>query len=170
MRTRTTSFLLICICLFSSAGAYHLSGGKKRLPNYELTDLNGNAVLIRDYTPTGKLTVMSFFTEMSPETQAELSMVNKSMLDWKMKYHADFVAVSMGDKSGIPTFRNTMATKKWKFDVLWDETMKAKIIFDAKTYPITIVVDDRGYIIYQQSGWVEENISQIENSLLTAIN
>jgi len=166
MKRRIFTFILIAIIAIFTKG-HSMQLLTKKLFNMDLADLIGNDVEMDTYTKGNKYTVITFFTSGCMACQSELKTINENTEKWKTNYGAKFVAVSLDKRSTIGNIKTMSENQKWQFTTLWDYRMQAASMLNIHAVPYTIIVNENGYIVSENTGWGSGSIHSIENMLAT---
>jgi alkyl hydroperoxide reductase subunit AhpC len=137
----------------------------KTLPAITLSDINGKKVNVADLGKTGKITVFSFWATWCIPCKKELTEIDKVYGDWQKKYNLDLVAVSTDDarnSSKVITYVNGEA---WDYKVLLDVNSDLSRALGVQSVPYTLLVDQKGNIVYVHSGYVEGAELELEKEI-----
>lgn len=159
--------LLVCIGLCAQDEKKGLEKvlGDKTLPNITLTDVNGKSVNLPDYGKSGKLTVLDFWATWCIPCKKELNNIAGIYDDWKKKFNAQVVAISIDDSRASSKVRPYVEGQRWDYDVLLDVNQDLMHALNIQSVPFTVIIDDKGRIIATHSGYVEGDEYVIEDEL-----
>lgn len=139
----------------------------KAAPNFELKDINGNAVELSDYK--GQVVFLNFWATWCKPCQEEMPSMERLHQDLEAKFSDRFVMLAVSiDKSAddIPAF---MAKYKLTFPVLHDRWGKVDRIYKIMGVPETYIIDQAGNLVEKVIGpreWdVPKNIQSVMNLL-----
>jgi cytochrome c biogenesis protein CcmG/thiol:disulfide interchange protein DsbE len=139
--------------------------GEKTLPDISLPDVNGKKVTVADYGKTGKVTVLDFWATWCIPCKKELSNLSDVSAEWKKKYNAQIVAVSIDDSRASSKVKPYVEGQRWDFEVLLDVNQDLMHALNIQSVPFTVLVDDKGHIISTHSGYVEGDEYVLEEEL-----
>lgn len=124
----------------------------QRLPSFELKDMKGKTVNIKDFTKDGPV-VISFWATWCAPCKRELNAVHEVYDDWKEETNVTVVAVSIDDektKANVPVYVNG---KAWDFIVLMDPNGDFKREMGVNIVPHTFLIDKEGNIVYTHNSY-----------------
>ncbi len=137
---------------------------KKETPQFELEDLSGNKVSLKDYK--GKIVFLNFWASWCPACRIEMPSMEKLWQKFKDK---DFVivAVDLGEpKEKVLSF---IKQNKLTFPVLLDKKQKTMRPYQITAIPTTYIIDRDGKIIGKAIGareWDKEESIKLFEFLL----
>lgn len=124
----------------------------QRLPNFELKDIQGKTVNIKDFTKNGPV-VISFWATWCAPCKRELNAISEVYDDWREETNVTLVAVSVDDektKANVPVYVNG---KAWDFEVLLDPNGDFKREMGVNIVPHTFLIDKEGNIVYTHNSY-----------------
>jgi cytochrome c biogenesis protein CcmG/thiol:disulfide interchange protein DsbE len=139
--------------------------GDKTLPDISLTDVNGKKVSLPDYGKSGKITILDFWATWCIPCKKELNNISDFYADWKKKYNAQIVAVSIDDSRASSKVKPYVEGQRWDYEVLLDVNQDLMHALNIQSVPFTLIVDDKGHIIATHSGYVEGDEYVLEEEL-----
>ena len=160
---------LLCFCSIV-ATAQEKKGmekilGEKTLPTMTLTDMNGKQVNVAELGKTGKITVLSFWATWCVPCKKELNNINEIYDDWKKKYNASVVAVSIDDSRSSTKVKPYAESQRWSYDVLLDVNQDLKRELNIQSVPFTVLLNAEGKIVYTHSGYTEGDENILEEAI-----
>ncbi len=176
----TRSFISVCIVLLaltvslSTTQAQDTAKAKKglekilgehTLPTLTLRDMNGKEVNVADLGKTGKITVLDFWATWCVPCKKELNNINEIYDDWKKKYNAVVIAVSIDDSRSITKVKPYADGQRWSYDILLDVNQDLKRQLNIQSVPFTLVLDQSGKIVYTHSGYTEGDENILEEAI-----
>ena len=164
------------ICLMSSLLILNISfaqdGSKakemfteKELPSLSIQDIYGKKVNVADYGSNGKMTVISFWATWCSPCKKELNNVSYLYEDWQEDYNMELVAISIDDARNASKVKAYVNGQGWDYEVLLDFNEDLKRLLSFQTVPFTVLVDEKGKIVYSHSGYVEGDEYVLEGML-----
>ena len=174
------SFISVCIALLaltaslSTTQAQDTAKAKKglekilgehTLPTLTLRDMNGKEVNVADLGKTGKITVLDFWATWCVPCKKELNNINEIYDDWKKKYNAVVIAVSIDDSRSITKVKPYADGQRWSYDILLDVNQDLKRQLNIQSVPFTLVLDQSGKIVYTHSGYTEGDENILEEGI-----
>jgi cytochrome c biogenesis protein CcmG, thiol:disulfide interchange protein DsbE len=126
----------------------------KRLPSVVVKTLDGKSVNIQEYGRKGRPIVLSFWATWCAPCKKELDELHKTYAAWQKQYQVEIVAITVDDARGLPKVKPMVAQKGWKYTVLSDVNKELQEACNISNVPYTILLDKKGYIIYQHNGYL----------------
>ncbi len=142
-----------------------LMPGDKTLPNVVVKRLDGSTVNIQDYGQNGKITVLSFWATWCSPCKRELDAIAELYPEWQEKYNVELVAVTIDDARAISKVRPIIEQKGWPFEVLSDANQELKQALNFQAIPQTFVVDEKGEIVFEHSGYQPGDEYELEDAI-----
>ena len=139
--------------------------GEHTLPTLTLRDMNGKEVNVADLGKTGKITVLDFWATWCVPCKKELNNINEIYDDWKKKYNAVVIAVSIDDSRSITKVKPYADGQRWTYDILLDVNQDLKRQLNIQSVPFTLVLDQSGKIVYTHSGYTEGDENILEEAI-----
>lgn len=164
-------FLVVLISfLFLGAKAQDKSNIKKvftekELPNIILKDINGKSKNVADYGKNGKITVLSFWATWCAPCKKELNNIAQMYDYWVEDYDMKLIAISIDDARNSAKVKTYASGQGWEYDVLLDENEDLKRMMNFQTVPYTVLVDQKGNIVYTHAGYVEGDEYILEDKI-----
>ncbi len=135
------------------------------IPNITLKSVDGAPINISDYAKDGKITVFSFWATWCSPCKKELGNLAELYDEWKSEYGVEIVAVSIDDIRNLPKVKTYINGVSWPFVVLVDPNEDMKRILNFQTIPYTILVDQKGNIVYRHNSYVEGDEYVLEDKI-----
>lgn len=153
-------FLPLC-CL---AVALHAQENKRLAPA-KLKTLEGKTLDAQEIPQEGKITVISFWATWCSPCKKELDAILDYYDEWKEKYNMELVAISVDDSRTAAKVPATVAQKKWPYRILHDFNKEFQITANVAQIPYTLVIDPKGYIVYEHTGYSPGDELELEELL-----
>jgi peroxiredoxin len=135
------------------------------LPSVMVKKLDGTSVNIQDYGKMGKITIISFWATWCGPCIKELDNISELYPEWQKKYNLQLVAVSIDDSRNIPKIPTVVNGKGWDYTILTDENKDLARALNVNNPPQTILLDEKGNIVYVHNGYVEGNEYELEEQI-----
>jgi thiol-disulfide isomerase/thioredoxin len=136
-----------------------------RLPDIELTDMNGQRVNLSSYGESGEITVINFWATWCTPCKKELNNIVDLYPDWQEDFNVRVVAISIDDSRNKAKVKSYVNGQAWDYDVLLDVNGVLKQKLNFQTIPFTVVVDAEGNIVDRHSGYVDGDEYLLEEKL-----
>lgn len=128
---------------------------KTDLPNVTLKDLDGKNVNISKLSNDGKPIVITFWATWCAPCVKEHNALSDVYDDWKDETGVKIYSVSIDDSRSTAKVKPFVDGKGWDFNVLLDVNGDLKRAMNVSNPPHTFLIDGKGKIVYQHSGYVE---------------
>ena len=123
------------------------------LPKVELSTINGGTINTSTFSNNGKPMVISFWATWCKPCLRELNAITEVYEDWQDELGVKLIAVSIDDSRNMAKVGPTAATNGWEFDVYVDLNQDFKRGLGVNNIPHTFVVDGKGNIVWQHTGY-----------------
>lgn len=128
---------------------------KTDLPNVTIKDINGKAVNISKLSNDGNPIVITFWATWCAPCIKEHNALSDVYDDWQDETGVKIYSVSIDDSRSTAKVKPFVDGKGWDFNVLLDVNGDLKRAMNVSNPPHTFLVDGKGKIVYQHSGYVE---------------
>lgn len=162
--------LLFTFSMHAQDGAAKKIFSEKQLPDLSLNDMYGKKVNVADYGDNGKITVLSFWATWCSPCKKELNNISYMYEDWQDDYGMELVAISIDDVRNVSKVKTYVDGQAWDYDVLLDTNEDLKRMMNFQTVPYTVLVDQKGNIVYTHSGYVEGDEYILEDHIKELID
>jgi len=158
--------ILLTMCLFSTvifqAVAQDLTDlQKKRIPDVEITDVQGNPYQTRNMSNDGHPFVVVFWKNCCKPPIKELSALSDLYEEWKEQTGVKIYAVSIDDARSSKTVKPFVDGQGWEFEVLLDVNQDLKRSMNVYGVPHTFVLNGIGEIVGQKLLYSEGDENEI---------
>lgn len=159
------AFLLSGLFMVSLLAFAQGAQAQDRLPNVELTDMNGQRVNLSAYGESGEITVINFWATWCTPCKKELNNIVDLYPDWQEDFNVRLVAISIDDARNKAKVKSYVNGQGWDYDVLLDVNGVLKQKLNFQTIPFTVVIDANGNIVERHSGYVDGDEYLLEEKL-----
>ena len=132
-----------------------------QIPNVELQDIKGKTVNINQICNSGKPTIISFFATWCKPCLRELNAIADVYDEWQEETGVQLIAVSIDRAQDIEKVRPLVNGNSWDYIVLLDADNELKRQMQVQTVPHMFVVDSKGKIIEQRTGYTDGQEAQL---------
>jgi cytochrome c biogenesis protein CcmG, thiol:disulfide interchange protein DsbE len=160
---KSLKYLLIAVLTISGISLSAQNG--KALPDATLKTLEGKSVSLKDYVGKGKITILSFWATWCAPCKKELDAIAEVYSDWQKDYNVQILAITIDTQRELPKVKPMVATKGWEYIILSDAAGQLKAALNFPAVPQTYVVDAKGNIVYEHSGYVSGDELELEKKL-----
>ena len=117
----------------------------------------------------GKVVFMNFFATSCPICIKELPFVEKDIWS-KYKDHEEFELLVLGREHSAEEMIAFKEKTGYTFNIIPDPGRKIYSLFAEKYIPRNVVIDRNGKIIYQATGFNDEEFSQLKKIIESELN
>jgi len=140
------------------------------LPNIKVNDMDGQAVEVSDFGKDGKITIFSFWATWCSPCKKELNNLVDLYDEWLAdEIPVEIVAVSIDDQRNVSKIKPYVNGQAWEYTVLLDTNQDLMRSLAIQNVPYTLMVDQKGEIIYRHSGYVEGDEYELEDKIFELI-
>ena len=130
-------------------------------PNITLSDENSKNVKLAKTLDRSKINVISFWATWCKPCITELGVFSSKYEEWKTNYNMEIVAISVDDPKMIEKAKSLAKSRNWNFPLFFDVNGKAPKAFNFEGIPYTIVLDQKGEIIYSHNSYLRGDESKM---------
>jgi cytochrome c biogenesis protein CcmG/thiol:disulfide interchange protein DsbE len=160
-----TPLLLRGLAVGLSFAAATLAQAQDRLPDVDLTDVNGQKVNLASFGQSGEITVINFWATWCTPCKKELNNIVDLYPDWQEEFGVRIVAISIDDARNRAKVKSYVDGQGWPYDILLDVNAVLKQKLNFQTIPFTVIVDREGNIVQRHSGYVDGDEYLLEEEL-----
>ncbi len=139
------------------------------MPSMILKDMNGKAKNMNDYSKSGKITIVSFWATWCSPCKKELNNMNDVYDDWKNKYDLQLVAVCTDNARNVQKVKPYVDGQGWEYEIIMDVNQDLQRALNIVQIPHTFLLDQKGQVVYQHSGYVEGDEFALEEKIKTLV-
>ena len=150
---------LLLVMVLTMAGLYAQS--KTDLPNVTVKNLNGKDVNISKIKNDGKPIVITFWATWCKPCIKEHEALNDVYEDWQDETGVKIYSVSIDDSRSSARVKPFVEGKGWEFETLLDVNGDLKRAMNVSNPPHTFLIDGKGKIVYQHSGYVDGSENEL---------
>jgi len=160
MKKKITLTLLV---MFVSMNVF--SQTAKPFPSVLITNLKGEKVDVSKLTGNDKIIVFDFWATWCIPCKRELNNIAELYDEWKKNYNVELVAISIDDAKSQPKVKTTVDGSGWDYTVLLDSNQDLKRALNFQNIPYTVLVDQKGNIVYVHDGYVDGDEYLLEEKI-----
>ena len=136
------------------------------LPAVPLKDMNGMPVNTDPLSNNGKPMIISFWATWCKPCIRELKTIHELYPDWKQETGVRIIIVSIDDAQNAQKVRPLVDGYDWEYDVLLDPNGDFKRAMNVQSVPHVFVLDGKGNIILNHSGYTDGAEDELYELLL----
>ena len=136
-------------------------GASAQLPSVQLKNLNGKPVNTAKLSNDGKPFVISFFATWCKPCLRELKAIAEVYPDWQDETGMKLIAISIDEAQNASKVRPLVDSEGWEYEVLLDPNSDFARSMGVQSIPHVFVVDSKGKIVYNHSGYSDGSESAI---------
>jgi len=128
------------------------------VPQFSFETTDGNKYSTAELE--GNIVLLNFFATWCPTCMAEMPALQKQVWN-KYKGHDDFFMVSLGREHSMKEMKEFQEKKEYTFNFAPDTGRVIYSKFAEKYIPRNVLVDKKGEIIYECTGYDEEEFEKM---------
>lgn len=159
--------LLITLILFVlSLSASALAA--TRVPNFKLEGVDGKTYELKEVAGNNKLVLIDFW-EVSCKPCKKLMPHLQSLYDIYKPAGFQLIVISRDTSLTMTKVKPYVAAEKWTFPVLYDPDQVTSKAYQVKFSPVTFLINSKGEILFQHSGFKPGDEKEYEKSIIAAL-
>jgi peroxiredoxin len=135
------------------------------LPEVTLRDINGREVNVATLGNNGKPVILSFFATWCKPCMNELKAIDELYSDWQEETGVEMYIVSIDQGQDIQKVAPLVNGNGWDYKVLLDPNGSLKRAMNVQNVPHLFVMDSKGKIVYNHSGYSPGDEEEIRTYL-----
>ena len=140
--------LFLCFVIFTT-----INHSQTKLPNVNLTTLNGKTVSIDSQISKDKITVLAFWATWCVPCINELDAISDVYSDWQDEIDLEIIAISTDDSNlEVKWYIVSINGKGWDYLILLDKNQELKRALNISLIPHVIVLKGNK-ILYRNTGY-----------------
>jgi peroxiredoxin len=144
-----------------------LTEAGQKVPEFSYITLNNDTINIDDLK--GKVVFMNFFATSCPICMKELPYIENEI--WtKYKDNENFELIVFGREHIADEMIAFKEKNEYSFNIVPDPGRKIYSLFAEKYIPRNFILDREGNIIYQVTGFTDEEFTKLKEVLETELN
>lgn len=136
-----------------------------QLPNVKLQDINGNTVQTGEISNDGNPIIISFWATWCKPCIRELKAIHEVYPDWQDETGVKMIIVSIDQAQDANRVKPMVDGFGWEYEVLLDPNGDFKRAMNVQNVPHVFVVDGKGKIVYNHTGYVDGGEQDIREAL-----
>ena len=149
---------LVSIAILLSALSF---AAMATLPSVQLKDINGKTVNTSKLTNNGKPMIISFWATWCKPCIRELKAIHEVYADWQEETGVRMIIISIDDAQNSQKVRPMVDGFGWEYEVLLDPNGDFKRAMNVQSVPHVFVIDGKGNIIHNHSGYTDGAESEL---------
>lgn len=136
-----------------------------QLPNVKLQDINGNTVQTSEISNDGNPIIISFWATWCKPCIRELKAIHEVYPDWQDETGVKMIIVSIDQAQDANRVKPMVDGFGWEYEVLLDPNGDFKRAMNVQNVPHVFVLDGKGKIVYNHTGYVDGGEQDIREAL-----
>jgi cytochrome c biogenesis protein CcmG/thiol:disulfide interchange protein DsbE len=162
---RNTLILLLALFLIGVGAAAFAA---EHAPNFKLEGVDGKTYELKEVAKTSKLIIVDFWEVNCKPCKKSMPHL-QSFYDVYKPAGLQVLVISRDTALTIAKVKPFVATEKWTFPVLYDPDLKTSQSYQVKFAPVTFLINAKGEILYQHSGYKPGDEKELEKAIITAL-
>ena len=152
---------LLAALIFAGTTAF----AQKTLPDVNVRALDGQMVNLSEAYggENDEITIFSFWATWCSPCKRELDAIADYYEDWQEEYNVELVAITIDTRRGLAQVGPMVEAKGWDYTILSGNDQDMRNAFNFSTIPQTIVVDQKGNIVYTHNGYTPGDEDELED-------
>ena len=149
--------LFACICFLNSFS--------QKLPNIILKNIEGEFVNVSEISNNEKPILLIFWKSCCNSNIEMLEIINEEYEFWQEETEVKIIIVAVDDTRSSYKIPLIVNSKNWTFDALLDVNSDLKRILSISILPHFIILNSENSIVWQKSGFLNGDETEIINFL-----
>jgi peroxiredoxin len=160
-------FLTLNLLSYSQSDTTTLTKVGDMAPSFKCKTIDGKSLDISRLK--GKVIMVNFFATWCPPCNLELPVLQKKVWE-KYRNNPDFVLIILGREHSETEVRDFVAKKNLTMPFAADPKREIFSRYATQNIPRNVLIGKDGRILYQASGFSEEEFSKIEELIADKLN
>jgi len=135
------------------------------LPEVTLRSIDGKEVNVSTLGVSGKPVIISFFATWCKPCMRELKAIDELYADWQDETGVEMYLVSIDQGQDVQKVAPLVNGYGWEYKVLLDPNGSLKRAMNVQNVPHLFVIDGKGKIVYQHTGYTPGDEEEIRKHL-----
>ena len=135
------------------------------LPEVTLRSMDGKEVNVSTLGVSGKPVIISFFATWCKPCMRELKAIDELYADWQDETGVEMYLVSIDQGQDAQKVAPLVNGYGWEYKVLLDPNGNLKRAMNVQNVPHLFVIDGKGKIVYQHTGYTPGDEEEIRKHL-----
>ena len=135
------------------------------LPEVTLRSMDGKEVNVSTLGVSGKPVIISFFATWCKPCMRELKAIDELYADWQDETGVEMYLVSIDQGQDVQKVAPLVNGYGWDYKVLLDPNGSLKRAMNVQNVPHLFVIDGKGKIVYQHTGYTPGDEEEIRKHL-----
>lgn len=135
------------------------------LPEVTLRSMDGKEVNVSTLGVSGKPVIISFFATWCKPCMRELKAIDELYADWQDETGVEMYLVSIDQGQDVQKVAPLVNGYGWEYKVLLDPNGSLKRAMNVQNVPHLFVIDGKGKIVYQHTGYTPGDEEEIRKHL-----
>jgi thiol-disulfide isomerase/thioredoxin len=129
---------------------------KQKAPDFTMTDINGNSVLLSSLIANGKPIVINFWASWCPPCKVEMPDFDKLYKETGNEVQFVMLDLTDGQRETAEKGARYVQDQGFSFPVYFDTKQEAAYTYGIRSIPTTLFIDKDGYIVTGAQGAINE--------------
>ena len=134
-------------------------------PAVEIQDMNQKRFNTSEFSKPGKITLVVMWATSDRKGIMELDELQEVYTLWQKNHGLSIAAVAIEESGKRAKTNSFIESRGWKFDFYMDADESLIMAVNAQTLPITFLINAKGQIVWQKSGYASEDLDAIKKAL-----
>lgn len=142
-------------------------GQEKNLPKVNLKDMKNKTKNLNELVD-GKVTLINFWATYCVPCRKEMKHLNR-INETYADQNVQVIGISIDDSRTVGRVKSMVKSQKLDYIVLLDTEQKLYKNFNTTAMPFSILVDERGKILWEHTGYLPGDEAQMESEIKKAL-
>lgn len=147
----------ICLLIFLFSSISEAQILKKKLPDIEVLNLDGDKIHSSSWSNEGKPMLVSFWASWCKPCVEELTAISDVYDIWQKETGVKVFAISIDDARNSSKIKPFVNGKDWQFEVFNDQNGDLKRAMGVINIPHTFLLNGKGEVVWEHTSYSPGN-------------